>query len=95
VPIAWARGTRAGFEDDVSLDYALLGHLSQDVLSQQRNSQRNACDGVDAKPILILLFQFFWEARENLAPYSQPAQVGAALVLIAALCIVAYGILGY
>jgi hypothetical protein len=39
-------------------------------------------------------FHFFWDAHEDLSPYSQPAQVVAALVFFGALAYIAYAKFG-
>jgi hypothetical protein len=39
-------------------------------------------------------FHFYWDAHEDLSPYSQPAQVAAALVFFGALAYIAYARFG-
>jgi hypothetical protein len=39
-------------------------------------------------------FHFFWSAHDDLSPYSQPAQIVAALLFFGAWCWIAYATLG-
>jgi hypothetical protein len=66
-----------------------------------RHGSRLVLDGAPARALGIAAlafgacvhFHFYWGARKDLSPYSQAAQVGAAVVFLAALGYIAYATL--